>query len=212
MIVKQYIVYDLKGNEVARGTRKELREQNIVKGTISLDVYADTNVVLLKKYKVKSNGKVEIVSATKQKSLDRPRLRTVYSIIDSATDEVVFTGTLSQAEKSEKWSKYRNKLSMYAYHRHRLEGKYYVKVVGSWSAKENKILPYHPPRPQKIRIEKAKPLTELEYLVMHLRMYGNTFTRADPSQYTNDLKDRGIEIDVQTFKDSKGIGYLINRV
>lgn len=211
MFAKQYIVYDLEGNEVTRGTRKELKEQNIIKESIALGVYADTNTILLKKYRVKSNGKVERISATKQKELDRPKFRTVYQITDCETGEEKFAGTLSQVETTE-YCEYRNRLAMYACRNHKMGGKYFVKIVGSLSEKDGKIYPYHPPKRPTPKVKPSKPLTELEYLTMHLKMYGNTFTRIDPQQYYEDLKNEGIKIDVRKLKDRRGTGYLISRV
>ena len=61
-------------------------------------------------------------------------------------------------------------------------------------------------------VEEQKKDNEFEYLQYHLNKFGNTFTRKNPAIYCDELHKMGIDINITRMKDSRGIGYLVDKI
>lgn len=203
MRVAQFRLLDLDGNEVIVGSPKEILEKGYISKKTNLFAYVINKSHINKKYKVERLPDLIIEGKSEKRKNNVKKLRTIYGIYKG--DEEIARGT--QKELCEKG--YCNKNTVLAGYakRHTYLNDYQVRIIGSMSLTDGKLYPY-------INRQAAKKpqIPELEYLLVHLKKYGNTFTRVNPSEYTGQLKEKGIDIDIQQFKDHKGIGYLVNRV
>lgn len=101
-----------------------------------------------------------------------------YKILDG--DQVIFDG--SSIEIAEKFGIKPKDLGTYADNHTKLLSKYYVVRNGKVMAE----------RPKKI-VQSSKHQDNLEYLIKHLRKYGNTCFNGKIDDYIEELKEVGLE-------------------
>ena len=211
MRVCQFRLLDADGNEVIRGSAKELKGKGYVNLTSNLFSYAVNKCLLKKKYKVEQLPDLIIKGKSEQRVESFKSLRTIYGFYES--DKEIVRGTMKELiEKG--YCEPKTNLSAYARSQtRRYKNKYQIKVLGSLSLKDGKIYPYKNNHKNGVLNCEGEAITnELEYLKMHLLMYGNTFTRINPNDSREELAKEGINIYVRSLKDRKGVGYLIKRV
>jgi transposase len=101
-----------------------------------------------------------------------------YKILDG--DTVIFDG--SSIEIAEKFGIKPKDLGTYAVNHTKLQGKYYVVRNGKVMAERTKKI-----------VQTSKHKDNLEYLIKHLRKYGNTCFNGKIDDYIEELKEVGLE-------------------
>ena len=101
-----------------------------------------------------------------------------YKILDG--DKVIFDG--SSIEIAEKFGIKPKDLGTYADNHTKLLGKYYVVRNGKVMAERTKKI-----------VQTSKHKDNLEYLIKHLRKYGNTCFSGKIEDYIEELKEVGLE-------------------
>lgn len=118
----------------------------------------------------------------------------IYAVYDG--DIEVFRGTSQQV--TEKFDLCGTSPNEYFRRNMLIQRKYRVVVLGN--------------APHKERKEKARSLTkhekELEYLVTHLRTYGNTIFPTEPKKYIKELNDLGINVRYRKVRDWDDDSYI----
>ena len=191
-----YVICDADGKEIARGTTNDLIDKGIVRSKTKLGTYAYFNTKLYGKYIVKKGGFVWMEKSEYEKDIEL----ILYGLFDDEGKEVA-RGTNLELANQGYCSRKRN-LSSWVKNNVKLQGKYSVVPLGIIK-KDGTIADYVP---------KKKTITELDYLSYHLNKFGNTFTRKNPAIYCDELHKMGIDINITRMKDSRGVGYLVDKV
>lgn len=209
MRVVQFRLVDKEGNEVARGSNKELRDRGFINKSANLYSYYIKKTLAKKKYRVEKLPDKVFEGKSELKKRNTKNYRTIYGLYDG--EKEIIRGT--QREFQEKgYLKNSSSLASYSKSPNRRLNGYQVKIIGSLSLNDGKLYPYVNKNNNGIVKEKPKQTTELEYLQYHLNKFGNTFTRKNPAIYCDELHKMGIDINITRMKDSRGIGYLVDKI
>lgn len=121
----------------------------------------------------------------------------IYEVYDVNDNKTVFTGIAKEIAKefdvpTSALYHYKDKCKMHK--------KYKIRVVGDYVA----------PRETKKVIKKTKYEKTLDYILRHLKWYGNVYLNENPKKYLGELKELGYKIKVDKYHTVVESDIIIN--